>query len=396
MRHEVDSGTLQRRLHQVKEVFLNGADTYGNNRQPCVSGGDIRDSKHEGKIASFAMISQDCSPRSSTSEHLPYLELSEHYTVLEKLGSGTYGKVLLAECQETGTKVALKILPKASTKVRDFIREFNYSYYLSPHRSIINTFDVAFETDDAYAFAQEHAPMGDAFEAITPQVGMPESKAKSLIKQVASALEFIHSKNLVHRDIKPENVLLFDTDCQKVKLMDFGMTRKVGTMVRKTGGSIPYTPPEVCEAVKNERYTVETNMDVWACGVLLFCALTGNFPWENAHRKDVYFNEFVLWQKRKTTRIPSQWKRFTPRLMRLFRKILEPKPDKRCSIKEVLKYINDSWLQYDDKNEDDVDDESDNGRHMDELSTMLKKHGIETKVTRRFRERRVSEWLLST
>ena len=67
--------------------------------------------------------------------------------------------------------MALKVLSKKTTKLDDFLREFNISYYLSPHRAIIKTYDVAFESSSAFVFAQEFAPVGDLFEAITPQVG---------------------------------------------------------------------------------------------------------------------------------------------------------------------------------------------------------------------------------
>jgi serine/threonine protein kinase len=79
---------------------------------------------------------------------------------------------------------------------------------------------------------------------------------------------------MVHRDVKPENVMIFDADFHKIKLIDFGMTRKCGSYVRRLIGSIPYSPPEVCDAVNND-ILVSTAMDVWAFGVLLFCSLTG-------------------------------------------------------------------------------------------------------------------------
>ena len=323
--------------------------------------------------------------------------MEEHYDVIKKLGSGTYGKVLLAQCKRTGTEVALKLLPKSTIKMKDFIREFNYSYYLSPHRSILNTFDVAFETPNSYVFAQELAPYGDLFEAITPQVGLSEQHAKSMAKQIASALDFMHSKSLVHRDIKPENILLFDEEFTKIKLMDFGMTKKAGTMVRKVSTGIPYTPPEICEALKGERYTVDTSADVWGFGVLLFCALTGNFPWELAHHRDAFFVEFSQWQKRKTTKVPSQWRRFSPRMMRFFRRLLEVKPDRRGGIKETFKYLDDTWLQIPKSSPENTSEtEEASSDPMDELSAMLEQHGIETKVNRKFRERRISEWLLQT
>lgn len=339
--------------------------------------------------------SKSRSPRNSTSEYPQMLSLRDHYQIVRDLGRGTYGKVVQAICKETGATIALKILPKTTTKLKEFQRELNISYYLSPHANIVDSYNVAFETRASYVFALECAPFGDLFDSIPPQVGMSEEDTKTVIRQVTSALEFMHSKKLVHRDIKPENILVMAPDFSKVKLMDFGMTRRDGATVRKTNGSIPYTPPEVCEAVRNETVLVTTAVDVWALGVLLFCMLTGNFPWENADTGDIYFKEFILWQRRKTTKTPSQWRKFTPRVMKFFRKTLDIKPNRRSSIKELTKYVNDCWLL---PLTDISVHETDSGteaEQIDHLSIMLRDHGIDTRVDKRCRDRRISEWLLS-
>jgi len=343
--------------------------------------------------------SKSRSPRCSTTDNLLLLNLKEHYEVERDLGRGTYGKVVQAICKDTGTKIALKILPKASTKLRDFQREFNMSYYLSPHTNIVDSYNVAFETKTTYVFALEYVPLGDLFDFIPPQVGMSEENTKRIIEQIASAVDFMHSKKLIHRDIKPENILVNNPDFSRVKLMDFGMTRREGAMVRKTNGSIPYTPPEVCEAVRNESILVTTGADVWAMAVLLFCMLTGNFPWENADIGDVYFKEFVLWQRRKTPKMPSQWRRFSPRILKYFRKSLDIKPSRRSSVSEICKYLQEPWLvQTMDKSVSDQEsaatEESDT-EDVTQLTLMLRDHGIDTKVDKRCRERRISEWLLS-
>ncbi|CAF0786404.1 unnamed protein product [Adineta ricciae] len=285
----------------------------------------------------------------TTNDLLPTVaDANERFRTIRELGSGTYGRVVLALDRELQQRCALKILQKSTTKYRDFHREYNYSIVLSAHRSIINTFaGRCFQTADAYIIVQEYAPLGDLFESIPPQRGLPERAVKTIMKQVASALEFMHEQGLVHRDVKPENIMIFDADFRKVKLIDFGMTRRCGSYVRRLIGSIPYSPPEVCDAHSND-ILVSSSMDVWAFGVLLFCSLTGNFPWEHAQESDVYYNEYLQWlrhhQMQSRYKLPSQWYKFSSRLMRIFRKMLDPDPLKRCEIIEISKYYDDRWI----------------------------------------------------
>lgn len=109
-------------------------------------------------------------------------------------------------------------------------------------------------------------------------------------------------------------------------------------------GTIPYTAPELCDVSRHEGFCVDYSTDVWAFGVLLFCMLTGNFPWEKALPSDSFYQEFIRWQKRRTNAVPSQWRRFTEQALRMFRRLLSVEQDRRCSVKEVFGYFSHSWM----------------------------------------------------
>ena len=270
--------------------------------------------------------------------------LDERYCFLKQAGQGTYGTTWLAEDKATGKLVAVKAISKSSTRRSDFKRELKYGRYLGNHPNIITTHENAFETKTSYVMVQDFATGGDLFDAIRPEVGLKESKAKEYIKQITKAVDYMHSKKLVHRDIKPENIVLGDAEGTFVQLIDFGMTLRTGTHVPKVCGSIPYTPPEICNASDEVGFLADPSCDVWSVGILLFCMLTGSFPWEQATLDDPNYYEFVQWQNGITIKPPHMWRRFSPALLKLFSKLLAANPKERCDILEILNYINEPWF----------------------------------------------------
>ncbi|XP_063244758.1 serine/threonine-protein kinase meng-po [Bacillus rossius redtenbacheri] len=338
--------------------------------------------------------------------------LVEEFDILQIVGEGWFGKILLAEHRATGAEMVLKALPKPYVALRDFYREFHYGLHLAAHKNVITTYDVAFETAGFYVFAQEYAPLGDLTSNVS-DTGIGELHSKRVAKQLASALEHLHARDLVHRDVKLDNILVFKSDFLRIKLCDFGETRRSGTLVRRRNEWLPYAPPEVLLTNSDETYKAVSSHDVWQFGVVIFVCLTGCLPWQKASGDDPRYTRYLLWHGSSgvlmPVRRPKLFKLLTSKAQRLFRKFLEPRADKRPStLADLHKFADDRWLTKTslDRNTGPGDDEGglcpsmysfhSSAEEKNKLLFTLTQYGIETTVDRGAKKDRIRDWIQSS
>lgn len=211
------------------------------------------------------------------------------YTLGIHLGEGSYAKVKSAYSERRKINVAVKIINRKKAP-KDFLekflpREIDMMACLR-HPNIVQTLEI-FETSDGKVYMiMELGVQGNLLEFIKFRGAIPEDFSRRLFRQFATAIKFIHDKNIVHRDLKCENLLL-DKDFN-LKVADLGFSRKldfddVGNMIfsKTFCGSTAYAAPEVLQG-----YPYNPKMyDVWSMGVVLFIMVYGSMPFDDSNVK---------------------------------------------------------------------------------------------------------------
>ncbi len=210
-----------------------------------------------------------------------------HYDLLEEVGHGGMGTVFRAKDLNTGQELALKVLPPELSLnpalLQRFRREVMALRQLT-HPSIVRILDVGSEGRTHY-FAMEYVSGGSLEGLLQREDGrLPVEDAIDVIVQLAEALDYAHSKNIVHRDIKPSNVLL--TEGGHPKLTDFGIAKVVeATRMTVTGGivgTVDYMAPEQAEG-----RAIGPRTDIYSLGVLLYQMTTGRLPFKGETPSEV-------------------------------------------------------------------------------------------------------------
>src|SRR5208283_3143495 len=207
------------------------------------------------------------------------------YEVLSPLGSGGIGEVYKVRHIISQRTEAMKLLrpDRTATELSErFLREIRVLASLShPHIARLNT---AFKADDQIAMVMEFIEGEDLHWKLRSKWVGRAVEGMEYIRQVLSALEYAHARDVIHRDIKPSNIMI--TAEGQAKLLDFGMAFKTADhSVTRPGfvlGSLHYMSPE---QVRGER--VDARSDLYSTGVTLYEILTARRPFEGSTEYDV-------------------------------------------------------------------------------------------------------------
>lgn len=245
------------------------------------------------------------------------------------IGEGSFAKVKFARNVETGEKVAIKVVDKEKILKHQMVEQIKReiaTMKLIRHPNVVQLFEVMASKTKVY-LVLEFVNGGELFDKIVLRGKLKEDEARSYFQQLINAVDFCHSRGVYHRDLKPENLLL---DSQgNLKVSDFGLSA-LSQQVHEDGllhtacGTPNYVAPEV---INDKGYSGAT-ADLWSCGVILYVLMAGYLPFDEQNivtlYKKIYKADF---------RCPP-W--FSSGARKLICRILDPNPDTRITIPEIL------------------------------------------------------------
>lgn len=189
------------------------------------------------------------------------------FELLKVLGEGSFGKVFLVRKivgMDAGTLYAMKVLKKATLKVKDRVRSTNERNILADvgHAFIVRL-HYAFQTPGKLYLILDFLRGGDLFTRLSKEVMFTEEDVKFYLAELALALNHLHRIGIIYRDLKPENILL-DQDGH-IALTDFGLSKHpLDGKTYSFCGTVEYMAPEVVNR-KGHHFSA----DWWSFGVLM-------------------------------------------------------------------------------------------------------------------------------
>ncbi|OTF74196.1 MAP kinase-interacting serine/threonine-protein kinase 1-like, partial [Euroglyphus maynei] len=305
--------------------------------------------------------------RINTSSSVGAINFSDlYYLSGEVLGEGAYASV--HECrsfEHDQKRYAVKVIEKGErghSRSRVF-REIEIFFKCRGHQNIIQ-FVEYFEDNDRFYLIFEKVEGGQLLAHIQKRIHFTEHEASQIVRDIANALKFLHSRGIAHRDLKPENILCYsESQVCPVKICDFDLgsgiilsdSSPVSTPELLTPvGSAEFMAPEVVDAFMGEASPYDKRCDLWSLGVITYILLCGYPPFYGCCGSDCGWERgefcqscqdqlFTCIQKGIYDFPEREWAYISEEAKDLIRHLLVKDASQRYTAEMV---INHPWVQY--------------------------------------------------
>ncbi|GAA5897892.1 hypothetical protein JCM6882_005106 [Rhodosporidiobolus microsporus] len=259
------------------------------------------------------------------------------YSLGRVIGEGSFGKVRLGVHRLTGTRVAVKQVPKSlpggsssdpSSPLSLLTRELHHHRRLR-HPHLLTLYELL-ATESSIYLVTELCAGGELFDYLVEHGRLSLNETRRIFGQLCLGVAYLHGEGVVHRDLKLENVLLDEE--VNVKIADLGFARETesgaggGKWLETHVGTVGYSAPEV---IRGEKYLGE-QIDIWSLGVILYALVTGSLPFDDDDEQ--VMRELIL---KGEYEMPSWLDGDVASLIRL---ILVPNPSQRPSLHAILSH----------------------------------------------------------
>uniref|UniRef100_H2TDP8 Serum/glucocorticoid regulated kinase family member 3 n=1 Tax=Takifugu rubripes TaxID=31033 RepID=H2TDP8_TAKRU len=252
---------------------------------------DVRAFLQMDKIRNFSDASEDEDEKVRRFPNLrcDLVAVPTDFDFLKVIGKGSFGKVFLAKRKTDGKNYAVKVLQKKvilnRKEQKHIMAERNVLLKNVKHPFLVGL-HYSFQTTDKLYFVLDFINGGELFFHLQKERTFPEPRAKFYIAEMASALGYLHSLNIVYRDLKPENILLDHEG--HIVLTDFGLCKEGISQSDTTStfcGTPEYLAPEV---LRKQPY--DNTVDWWCLGSVLYEMLFGLPPFYSRDTHEMYDN----------------------------------------------------------------------------------------------------------
>ncbi|KAL5291832.1 RPS6KA5.2 family protein [Megaselia abdita] len=210
-------------------------------------------------------------------------DVSDKYQITNtKINSGSFADCYKAFYFEKNENCAAKAMTYGAYQPGEVecLRKLN-------HKNIVNFYDVV-KTSSYIYLVMEYLEGGELYDFVrnSPLERLEEDISKNIVKQIASAIEYMHSNNYLHRDIKPENIMFTDDKYDCVKLIDFGFSSYIENGEPFTSDpryTLDYAPPEIIKANETNSSLYCKGNDIWSLGTVIYTMVVGHPPFR--HKK---------------------------------------------------------------------------------------------------------------
>ena len=262
----------------------------------------------------------------------PY-NLPKDLIFINEIDQGAFAKVIHVKEKKTKKDFALKIVKKSESNI-DLINRMKEEIQILKklqHPNIVQYYGQIENTNQLF-IKIEYLKYGTLGQWIQKNKNISEEQASLIIKEVLSAIAYLHQNQICHRDLKPENIMFSrENDISSIKIIDFGLSLQNFDSLCNSDycGTLIYMAPE-----EIERKSYYLSVDIWSIGILMYMLLNkGEHPfYHNGDTKKTFLNNL----KNNTGLVFNNKISFMA--MHLIKKLLEYDPIKRYKANDALKH----------------------------------------------------------